>query len=279
MADTINIPLLGATNKKVALGVVGAGVAVSAYMIHKQAKAKAAAAAAAAASAAKPGYGYGYGLSANYGYGATIPYGYGGGAYGEFTPYPVGEAYGYGAYGYGYYNPYTGQYIGPDTTGSSTGSAGGTTPATNAQWEQDAIALLGAQGYSATAVSQALGIFLNGGPYTNWNAQDQTILNAAIGVAGEPPTPPATEPPGVGTSTGNGGGVTSGDVSVPNVVGQSLDNGGLILEGAGLKMKVTSPKTRNHAYTYKILTQTPKAGASAARGSTVSVTAQKGAKV
>jgi PASTA domain len=268
MATTVNLPLLGATNRNVAVAVIGGGILVSGYMIYKTEKSKKQAAAAAAAAASKSnasGYGYGYGSQTPYG--ASSGYGYG--AYGEFSAYPQEEVYGYGAYGYGYYNPDTGQYYGSGTGSVGTGTAGNTTPATNAQWEQDVASILSGEGYTPQSIQQALGDYLQGN-YQNWNAQDQTILNAAIGAAGEPPDPPTANPPGVGTSTS-----TSGSITVPNVVGQSIDNAGLVLSGAGLKLKVTSPKTRNHSFTYRILTQSPKAGASAASGATVSVTAQK----
>jgi hypothetical protein len=272
MADTFNVPLLGPTNKYTVLAVVGGGIGVSAYMIHREAKAKAAAAAAAAAKTTKGATGYGYG----YGYGASPNYGmsgYGYGAYGEFNPYPQEEVYGYGAEGYGLYNPATGQYYGTGSTGP-TGTTVGTTPATNGQWEQDAISILGTEGYSATAVQQALGNYLLG-DYTGWNAQDQAILAAAVGAVGEPPDPPSAEPPGVGTGTGTGTGVTSGQVTVPNVVGMSIDDAGVALSHVGdLKIKVTSPATRKKGTTYQILTESPAAGTSVAPGSTVSVTAK-----
>jgi hypothetical protein len=270
MANTVNLPLLGPTSKPVVFASVGAGILVSGYMILRQEKKNKQAAAAAAANASKSsGYGYGYG------YGSQVPYGgqsgYGYGAYGEFSPYPQEEVYGYGAYGYGLYNPYTGQYYGAGTTSTGTATEG-TTPATNAQWEQDAIAILSGQGYTATAIENALGIYLNDGPYTSWNAQDQTILNAAIGAAGEPPDPPASEPPGVGTSTGSSGGgggtgTTGGNVKVPNVEGQRVDQATSAITSAGLRYRLSGTRKPNVAY--YVNSQTPGAGKSVASGSYV----------
>jgi hypothetical protein len=264
MPSTVKLPILGTVNKGTAVGVGVGGLAVAGYLIYhqvqksKQQAAAAASASQAAANASGYGYGYGYGLNGPpdeyYGYGE--PYGYG--ASGGFPA---------GYYGYG--------VVEPQAVANTT----------NAQWEQAAITQLTGEGYDAQTVSAALGAYTEGQSVT---AAQQTIIQSAIGIEGYPPDPGANGYPpsinvqgttGGGTGGGQGTGTTGSNVNVPNVVGQTLDNGGLELEGAGLKMKITSPKTRNHAYTYKILTQTPSAGSSAAKGSTVSVTAQRGAKV
>jgi Fibronectin type III domain len=215
LADTVNVPVLGPTNKATVIGGTAAIVAVGGYLLWKRNLNKKAAAAAAATHA---GMGYGYGMQ-NMGYGA-YGYSYGSGAYGgygyagfsEITPYPSGEEYGYGAYGYGYYNPYTGQYIGGGTgTGVITPVTG--TATTNAAWAANAANALEQQGYSALAVYQALGLYLAGLPLS---AQQYQIVTAAIGAAGEPPTP-VPSPIQSGTSGGGtGGGQTGGPYAAPS---------------------------------------------------------------
>lgn len=125
MPDAVNVPLLGSVPKGGLIAGTLAAVVVGGYVYIRHEKTKAAA----ATGTSSYGYGstaYGYGTEASgyYGYG----YGYGGmDGGGGVTPYPAGSEYGYGAYGYGYYNPYTGQYLGPGSTGSGPGTAGGGT--------------------------------------------------------------------------------------------------------------------------------------------------------
>jgi hypothetical protein len=263
MADTVRLPILGPVNKGTAVGIGIGGITLSGFMIYrevkksKQAAAAAATAQASATPASASGYGYGYGYGNGqpsggyYGYGESSAYGYG--ASGGFPA---------GYYGYGVTQPQT------------------ATSTTNAQWAQAAIAQLTGEGYDAQTVSAALGAYEEGQLVT---PAQSTIIEAAIGIEGYPPVPGTNGfPPSInvqGTGGGGTGGGQSGTGSVPKVTGQTLDNAGLVLEGAGYKLKVTSPKTRNHTYTYKVLTQTPVAGTALAPGSTVSVTAQKGAKV
>jgi hypothetical protein len=268
MADTVNVPLLGPTNKTTVLAtVVGAG-GVSAYLLYRNAKKKANAAAAAAnATKQKTANAYGTtGYGSGYGYGSSVQYGYGNSMYGEYAPYPTVEAYGYGAYGYGYYNPYNGQYYGPG--GGNEPSSGA--PTTNAQWEQDAIQILQGEGYNPISVQQALGIYLAGGPYNNWTSQDQTILNAAIGVEGEPPNPPTTEPPGTqGNGSGGGGGNPPSTVSVPDVMGKRQQDAVQIIHSAGLESHTGSGFIENKLN--YVGSQTPKAGTRVPSGSTVDI--------
>jgi beta-lactam-binding protein with PASTA domain len=72
------------------------------------------------------------------------------------------------------------------------------------------------------------------------------------------------------TSTGQSGGT----LTVPNVVGFTIDDAGVTLTGVGLKIKVTSPATRKKGTTYSITSQTPKAGTSTTSGATVRVAAK-----
>ena len=255
MASTVNVPLLGQQSKGTVVGVTIGGFAVAGYLIYRSQKKKAAAAAAATAQAqAQAANSYGYGQAA-YGYGQPP-----GGYYGYGEP-GIGASGGFypGYYGYGLPEP---QSI-PN--------------ATNAQWAQAAISQLTSEGYDAQTVSAALGAYELGRPVT---PAQQTIIQSAIGIEGYPPQPGANGfPPGIdvqGTNGGGsgggqgGGGGGSGKVTVPNVVGDSANEGLGILRSAGFKAK-TSP-ARNPRKEYTITAQLPHAGTQANRGSTVTVT-------
>jgi hypothetical protein len=163
------------------IGVITAGV-VAAYVYIKHKNQENAAAAAPSASAA----GYGYGASA-------AGYGYGGldsalaaqeGLY--------GNEYGYGI-------------------GVGTGTPPVAIISTNAEWAQAAEGSLSNDGYSAVSVAAALGYYLTG---QSVNSSQESIVNAAIGMQGYPPTPgPNNYPPNI-KSTGTGG-QGGGGTSVP----------------------------------------------------------------
>lgn len=92
-------------------------------------------------------------------------------------------------------------YSVPGGSGSSnSGYSGPTIPQNNLQWTQDATTYLHGLGYEATAVSAALGAYLNRGTLTS---SQVTIVQAAIAALGPPPfggpysltpTPSGTEP-------------------------------------------------------------------------------------
>lgn len=245
-------------------GVIAGGIvaaAVSGYLIWKKHEEAQTAAATPAPAAGE--YAYGYGTQYAYGYGEYAyglnlasggygGYGYGGGVVSgggsEATPTIT---YGY-AYGYG------------STIGSTAA------PVTNAQWAADAeAALSSAGGYDATTVAAALGKYLTGGTVT---ADQATIVQAALGLEGNPPTAGANGyPPGIheSASTGQSGTTPAGGatVSVPKVDGMSANAGIAALKAAGLNYHANIE--RNPTSTYVINSQTPGAGTKVAKGSTV----------
>jgi hypothetical protein len=246
--------LLG-LNRKVAIPVVIGGAAISGFMIYRYEKSKqAAASAAAAAQVASATNAYGYATASNaYGYG-SFPTGY----YG----YGSGTTYGYGASG-GFYP--TGYYGYGVTTPPAVPNT------TNAQWAQAAINQLQGEGYNPETVSGALGAYELGQPVT---AAQVPIVDAAIAIEGYPPVPGANGyPPAIhqqGTpGGGGGGGQTTGQVSVPNVAGKTMDQAKSAISAVGLVPTVSAWTTSKGT---KVATgTTPKAGASVAKGSSVHI--------
>jgi len=104
----------------------------------------------------------------------------------------------------GTYNPLTGAY----TPGLGTTPVV-TSPASNATWEQAAIAQLENLGFDPVAAATAIGLYLQGAPLT---ADQYQAVAAALGLEGNPPqgAPPIVQTGGGGTgnsgngSTGNG---------------------------------------------------------------------------
>lgn len=240
--------------------VIGIGGGLYIYIKHKENASTATATPATGTSA------YGYG--GNYGYGG---YGYNSPAFNE--PYISGE-YGYGgAYGYGIGEGYGVGSPVPPTVPTQLAT-------TNAAWAQAAENYLtNTGGYDAGTVAAALGIYIAG---STLSTDQQSVVEAAIAFQGYPPNPgPNGYPPAMKTSpsTGQGSSSSSTSIKVPDVIGLSIDNAGVSLSQAGLKILVISPPVRNHNYTYSITTQTPKAGATATKNSSVKVTAKRGAKV
>jgi hypothetical protein len=216
MASTVNVPVIGPTNKGTVVGVSIGGFAVAAYLIYRHQKTASAANAAQAQVSAASGYGYGAGA---YGYGSSAGSFYG---YGE-----PGIGYGYGASGgfpagyYGYGTPLPGQMA----------------ATTNAQWTQAAIAQLTDEGYNPETVSAALGAYELGQPVpASW----VNIIQGAIGIEGDPPqSGPGGFPPAIrhqGT-TGGGGGGGQKDVSgtMPNVTGEAYSTAVGHLHSDGFK--------------------------------------------
>lgn len=78
--------------------------------------------------------------------------------------------------------------VSPDNSyGSNTGGTGGSDPGqitTNDQWSRYAIEQLGSDRWTNSEVAEALGNYLTGQPLTD---AQQSIVRAAIGVAGHPP--------------------------------------------------------------------------------------------
>lgn len=112
-------------------------------------------------------------------------------------PYGATYASSYGTpSAYGYQDPTTGQFIGLGGQASNVITA----PPTNAAWFQQAEAYLVAQGYDPLTTGAALGKYLAGQALTQ---TEMTIVTAAIGAEGQPPTavpaphtiPPTAVPP------------------------------------------------------------------------------------
>jgi PASTA domain len=253
----ISLGPLGKANKGTVIGVSIGGVTLAGYLIYRERKKSAAAAAASAATAAASSS-YGYGAVAGYGYGsAYMGYGYG-----------VQNNYGYGAsggfeptgyYGYGVTEPPVVQPVANTT---------------NAQWAQAAITQLEQEGYDPQTVGAALGAYELGQPVS---ATQVTIIDNAIGIEGYPPVPGASgNPPGIvqqGTNGGGGGGGQggggSGNVTVPNVVGQRADAARPALRKAGLTYNIGDTATGT------VTKQSPTGGKSVTKGSKVTLTLKK----
>ncbi|MGI0135327.1 MAG: hypothetical protein ACREBW_10270 [Candidatus Micrarchaeaceae archaeon] len=103
---------------------------------------------------------------------------------------------------YGYTDPSTGAFI----TGTGAGSTV-TQPSTNASWAQEVEAYMQNLGYDPTAVAAALGKYLVGGTLT---ADQQSIVQAALGFFGNPPNGAPPVSTGAGGGTGQGGGSGGG---------------------------------------------------------------------
>lgn len=241
MPDTVKVPGFGQVGKGKVAGIAIGGVAVAGYLIYRQQK-KTKTTAAQTATAAS---GYGYGSSQG-------TYGYGYYGYGE-----PGITYGYGASG-GFYPQ---GYYGYGTVGG-----GGTPNTTNAQWSQAAINQLSGEGYDGQAVSGALGAYLLGQPV---DASQVNIVQSAIAVEGYPPEPGANGyPPAImhqGTGGGGGGGGQGTTVKVPQVMFATADAAHDRLKADGLKW------TENRAHG-KVTKQSPKAGTTVKKGSSVALT-------
>jgi hypothetical protein len=200
---------------------------------------------------------------------STYAYGYGSYAYGS-QQYAYGNQYGYGAYGYasgggeagigtnygyGYYNAGQPQEYSPQAT-------------TNAQWSAAAVSALTAQGYTGTQILGALGPYLAG---QEISATQASVVQAAIAVEGYPPVPGQNgDPPGIKTGGGGGTGQTS-NVTVPPTKGQPQEAAFAILSAAGLKAK-GPPTIKGKVLT--VQSSNPPAGASVAKGSTVTLTSK-----
>jgi hypothetical protein len=183
----------------------------------------------------------------------------------------IGSSANYGAAGGG-----GGSYYVPPTTGvSGTGSA---VPAfqDNASWGQYVETALGSNG--SDAIAAAIAKYLSGQPVTE---AQQTTIEEAIALANTPPVtgtngdPPSMTLIPAPVSTGTTpppatGPAAAAKVRVPNVVSDSAVNASSALQSAGLLMRPEPAAVAGK--THVITGQTPKAGAMAARGSTVTIT-------
>lgn len=263
MPETVKVPVLGNVAKgNLTIGLLaGGGAAAYAWYKHEKSK-KLAAASAKTASTANASAPYGYGAAGygayGYGYGANPSYGgYGYAGYSEITPYPQGQEYGYGAYGYGNYNPYTGQYLGGGTGTGTVTPVGGTGSTSTTAWAAQAATALEAQGYTASQVYQALGMYLTNLPLTS---QEEQIVSEAVGAAGNAPGGPYTitsapAPGQTGTTT------ASTTKTVPKVTGGTSSAAISRGEAAGFVVHSSAPKAST-----KVGSQTPRAGTVVTKG-------------
>jgi hypothetical protein len=246
MAGTVHLPLVGETNKATLVIAGVAGTAALGWALWKDKKSKATASTAAGTtSTGAPGVtttGYGYSYQ---------PYGYGFGSsgLGEYGSDNTGD------YGEGYYG--AGVPVNEEVPGQAS---------TNAQWSEASMTALTAAGWSGADVLTALGLYLTGSPVS---ATQTGIIQAAIAAEGYPPAPGANGyPPAIHTapSTGQSG---TGTVKAPNVVGQPQEAAFAIIGASGLK--ASGSKTVKGKTLY-VKSQSPSAGASVAKGSTVTLT-------
>lgn len=245
----VKVPLLGNVPRGGLFAGGLAAVGTAGYLWYKHMKGQQIAAAAATSTPPAAGYGYG----ASYGYGS--PYAY------ATSPY----GYGYGPSGYGF-----GALGGSGFPASPYGyGQAPVTVTTNAEWSQNALAALSAQGYTGTAVLSALGKYLTGKPVVQGSSDDTTI-QSAIAIEGEPPQPGAGDyPPAINYQGKNG--QTGGDVTVPNVVGLDVARAQQILSGAGLSFNPNTSPDRPHMVRM-VTAESPKAGSKVAAKTHINLT-------
>jgi hypothetical protein len=161
-----------------------------------------------------------------------------------------------------------------DNGGTFDFTPGPTGFTSNAAWAQAAESAMGSSG--SDAIAAALGHYLTG---AQMSATDVQNAQEAIAIEGYPPVGgPDGYPPSMHTATTTGNpppvvGTQPAKVSVPNVVGGDVDSAVSALERAGLKDQLTLVRKAGH--TYIVTGQNPKAGASVAVGSTVTINAKE----
>lgn len=191
---------------------------------------------------------------------------YDSGAYMGYQPYGTG----YGPYGLADYGDQSGAYGGGGYYGVGAPYQVPTQATTNAQWVQAALTVLTQSGgYDTSTVLTALGLYTTGQPLT---ASQEQVVTSAIAAEGYPPVEgPGGFPPAMKSTTVNTGG-SSGNVSVPNVVGQEFGPAYNTITRAGL---ISQPGKNGVNATWKVTAQSPKAGASVSKGTIVKLTVPK----
>lgn len=275
LQGTVKVPLVGTVSKKTAAGAgVVTGILIVIYYVRSKKSAASAAAAQQASQAAS----------------ATDQYPPDGTTGNPQDPYSTdpatGATYGneaagsggtYGAYGSGaasglYYDPATGAYDLTSPYGTSPvtqpyQTTGGPPFASNSAWSDWVLQELQAQdpGINAAALTDALGLYLNGQPVS---AGQKTLVFDATGIAGDPPVAgPAGYPPKVRTDGGTGGKEPA--VVVPDVVGVDVEQATQILHAAGLA--VHGPAGVKGVI-HQVTGQRPEAGAKVAPRTVVKLT-------
>lgn len=263
MAETVKLPIAGNVNKKTATIVLVGAAGVGGVLYWRWRKSQAAAASSVGSGVqmvTDPAGNQCQTLGA-YGYCPGTP---------EDIQAQDQAAFGSSVYGgAGYPGGGAGQYTDPNgnvcanpdpITGLCPQTVTGTGQSaitTNAQWVQEVDSLF--PGYT-----QAVAMVLGGVPVTT--AQKDQFLEA-VGVFGQPPQ---GYPTPIQTTDTPGQPGTPPKVTVPNVVGERVNPAESKLSAAGLTSH-TVP-SRNPAHQYTVLSQNPKGGAKASKGSNVTLT-------
>lgn len=173
-----------------------------------------------------------------------------------------------------------GGFLAASPAGATIPGAGGFT--TNAEWAQQAEQDLSGIGVDPVALSAALGHYLTGSPLST---AEQGLVDQARAEEGDPPVagaggyPPAMHATPTGSGSGNGtpppGGTPppAATAVVPGVVGKRVNDAIAVLQKAGFKYHTSSE--RDPISEYSVNSQTPGAGAKAAKGSTVDLGIKK----
>jgi hypothetical protein len=156
----------------------------------------------------------------------------------------------------------------PVASGSVNSVQGSTVYTSNAAWAQAVEAGLTDVGYSSTDVASALGAYLTQQPVDSTQAN---IISVAIAEYGNPPvgnlqiiTEPASKSSTTTTGTSPS---TPVKVQVPDVKGDTIDAAEKLITAVGLKSHIN--QVLKGGTSYYINSQTPGAGTSIAKGSTV----------
>lgn len=172
---------------------------------------------------------------------ATDPTAYDPNAYSQYGY----DQYGYGTSGtgslsaYSYIDPTTGLPIGLGTTTPTV-----LAPTTNAAWAQQASGLLAQHGYAQMSVDAALGKYLSN---QNLTADEYSIVQAAIGLEGSPPT--AVPAPHVAPPAGQ----TTAAKTAPNGYYRLIPQGSIFQVQTNIRYPIT-PTTWNKIKKGKPLT-------------------------
>ena len=156
----------------------------------------------------------------------------------------------------------------PVASGSVNSVQGSTVYTSNAAWAQAVEAGLTDVGYSSTDIASALGAYLTQQPVDSTQAN---IISVAIAEYGNPPvgnlqiiTEPASKSSTTTTGTSPS---TPVKVQVPDVKGDTIDAAEKLITAVGLKSHIN--QVLKGGTSYYINSQTPAAGTSIAKGSTV----------
>jgi hypothetical protein len=156
----------------------------------------------------------------------------------------------------------------PVASGSVNTVQGSTVYTSNAAWAQAVEAGLTDVGYSSTDIASALGAYLTQQPVDSTQAN---IISVAIAEYGNPPvgnlqiiTEPASKSSTTTTGTSPS---TPVKVQVPDVKGDTIDAAEKLITAVGLKSHIN--QVLKGGTSYYINSQTPGAGTSIAKGSTV----------